>query len=317
MAKENKGLGRGLSALIGINDMNMSDNSNLTEEKSTNNNDNTQINDKITPEYVDNNPIFVLLTDIDPNFEQPRKFFDETALRELSDSIKIHGVIQPLIINRMGKRFMIIAGERRYRAAKMAGLTHVPAIVKNYSQQEVREISLIENLQREDLNAIEAARAIKALMDEFGLTQDETAQRIGKNRSTIANTLRLLTLDESVIQMIETGRLSAGHARALVAIENKEIQLKFAQKAENENMSVRNIEQLVKNFLNPPKIEEKIVKKQSVELKTLVLDMQRVFATKVTAASNGDKGRIYIDFYNNDDLERIVKLVNKWISENM
>lgn len=220
------------------------------------------------------------ITQIDPNFEQPRKNFDEDALKELSESIKLHGIIQPLVVNAMGDRYMIIAGERRYRAAKMAGMTHVPAIIKNYSPQEVREISLIENLQREDLNPIEAAKAIKALMDEFGLTQDETAKRIGKNRSTIANTLRLLTLDYAVIAMVETGRLTAGHARALIPIEEKEIQRKFALQAEAEGLNVRAVENLVRNYLNPPVSEKKVKEKPSVELKNLVRDMQRVLQRK-------------------------------------
>lgn len=223
------------------------------------------------------------ITQIDPNFEQPRKNFDEDALKELSESIKLHGIIQPLVVNAMGDRYMIIAGERRYRAAKMAGMTHVPAIIKNYSPQEVREISLIENLQREDLNPIEAAKAIKALMDEFGLTQDETAKRIGKNRSTIANTLRLLTLDYAVIAMVETGRLTAGHARALIPIEEKEIQRKFALQAEAEGLNVRAVENLVRNYLNPPVSEKKVKEKPSVELKNLVRDMQRVLQRKFRA----------------------------------
>jgi len=309
-ATKNQGLGRGLSALISSNTLDIEENKPLSEgENATQTQENTPL--------VSDSPIYIPISEIDPNREQPRKIFNEEALRELAESIKLHGIIQPLVVNKMGSRYMIIAGERRYRASIIAGLTQVPAIVKNYSQQEIREISLIENLQREDLNPIEAARAIKALMEEFGLTQDETAKRIGKNRSTIANTMRLLTLDHAVISLVEQGRLSAGHARALIPIESKEVQRTFALKAEEEGLSVRNIEQMVKDYLNPSTTPKKEKQQPSVELKSLVLDMQRVFATKVSCASKGDKGRIYIDFYSKDDLDRIVDLVNKWMKDNM
>ena len=160
----------------------------------------------------------IALSDIDPNFEQPRKNFDEDALNELAESIKIHGVIQPIVVVPVGKRFMIIAGERRFRASKLAGKTDIPAVIRHYTQQQIKEISLIENLQREDLSPIEAARAIKVLMNEFNMTQETAADRIGKSRSAVANTLRLLTLSDEVIKLIEDGRLSAGHARTLVVV---------------------------------------------------------------------------------------------------
>lgn len=300
MATKNKGLGRGLSALISSNEVD------FTAEASS--------ESTIIDNTASGSPVSLPISEIDPNFEQPRKNFNEEALKELAESIKLHGIIQPLVVNKMGNRYMIIAGERRYRASKIAGLTHVPAIIKNYTPQEVREISLIENLQREDLNPIEAAKAIKALMDEFGLTQDETAKRIGKNRSTIANTLRLLTLDYAVIAMVEQGRITAGHARALIPIEDKEVQRKFALQAEAEGLNVRNVETMVKNYLNPPSVAKKTKEKPSVELKNLVHDMQRVFATKVSCVTKGDKGRIYIDFYSKDDLDRIVELVENWKS---
>lgn len=340
MANKNKGLGRGLSALFSGNEVNFDDensknpqsdevlaensakieNASENSSKKTKFNSGKSLNDNENSAFSQNSansgaPVNLPITQIDPNFEQPRKNFDEDALKELSESIKLHGIIQPLVVNAMGNRYMIIAGERRYRAAKMAGMTHVPAIIKNYSPQEVREISLIENLQREDLNPIEAAKAIKALMDEFGLTQDETAKRIGKNRSTIANTLRLLTLDYAVIAMVETGRLTAGHARALIPIEEKEIQRKFALQAEAEGLNVRAVENLVRNYLNPPVSEKKVKEKPSVELKNLVRDMQRVFATKVSCATKGDRGRIYIDFYSKDDLDRICELIESWKTE--
>ena len=177
------------------------------------------------------------LEKIKANPNQPRKNSDEQALKELADSIKSHGIIQPLVLVRMGMRYMIIAGERRWRAAKMAGLKTVPAVVKNYTPQQIKEVSLVENLQREDLNPVETARAIKQLMDECNMTQEAVADRLGKSRPAIANTLRLLSLDDRVLEMIEKNRLSAGHARTLVVVTDPEAQVKLAQKACN--MSVR------------------------------------------------------------------------------
>lgn len=245
------------------------------------------------------------ITDIDPNYEQPRKNFDQQALKELADSIKSHGIIQPLVLVRMGMRYMIIAGERRWRAAKMAGLKTVPAVVKNYTPQQIKEVSLVENLQREDLNPVETARAIKQLMDECNMTQEAVADRLGKSRPAIANTLRLLSLDDRVLEMIEKNRLSAGHARTLVVVTDPEAQVKLAQKACN--MSVRDTEKMVREYLNPK--PQKVKVPQSIELKELVSNMQRVFATKVGAIGNDNKGRLYIDYYTKDDLDRICAMV--------
>lgn len=201
------------------------------------------------------NVIQISLLDIDPNYEQPRKNFDEDALAELADSIRLHGVIQPIVVTPIGKRYMIIAGERRFRASKMAGKTEIPAIVRHYTPQQIKEISLIENLQREDLSPIEAARAIKTLMSEFNMTQEVAADRIGKSRSAVANTLRLLTLSEDVINLIEQGRLSAGHARTLVVIPRQD-QYKLALKGCDNQLTVREMEKMVREFLNP-KLEAK------------------------------------------------------------
>ena len=245
------------------------------------------------------------ITDIDPNYEQPRKNFDQQALKELADSIKSHGIIQPLVLVRMGMRYMIIAGERRWRAAKMAGLKTVPAVVKNYTPQQIKEVSLVENLQREDLNPVETARGIKQLMDECNMTQEAVADRLGKSRPAIANTLRLLSLDDRVLEMIEKNRLSAGHARTLVVVTDPEAQVKLAQKACN--MSVRDTEKMVREYLNPK--PQKVKVPQSIELKELVSNMQRVFATKVGAIGNDNKGRLYIDYYTKDDLDRICAMV--------
>lgn len=294
----NKGLGRGFASLLGLND---ADDINPIN-----------ISDTVTP-TSDDAVVAIPLTDIDPNFEQPRKNFDEEALNELAESIKLHGVIQPIVVVPVGRRFMIIAGERRFRASKIAGKTSIPAVIRHYTSQQIKEISLIENLQREDLSPIEAARAIKVLMNEFNMTQEMAADRIGKSRSAVANTLRLLTLSEDVIALIENGRLSAGHARTLVVVPQQS-QYRLALKACDNQMTVREMEKMVREFLNPKKVEQKPVE-ESKELKDLVGNMQRAFATKVSALGNGNKGRIYIDYYTADDLDRICKLIDEWMSE--
>lgn len=293
-----KGLGRGYASLLGLNDVDLDD---LKSNDLKNGNDNS--------------PIELSLADIDPNYEQPRKNFDQDSLRELSESILQHGVISPIIVVRQGKRYMIIAGERRFRASKLANKTTIPAIIRNYTPQQIREISLVENLQRDDLNPIEAARAIKALMEEFNLTQETAADKLGKSRSAIANTLRLLTLDDGVIDLIESDRLSQGHGRALVVVPNHVDQLNLALKAADNKMNVREMEKAVRDFLNPIKPLEKVVEKPNPELVELVENMQRAFATKVSAMGNANKGRIFINYYTKDDLDRICSLVSDWMEK--
>ncbi len=291
-----KGLGKGLNALLSIYD----------EEEQEENVSRETNNTSNGIEGIDISLIYA-----NPN--QPRKTFDETALKELATSIKTHGIIQPIVLNRAEDgKFMIIAGERRWRAAKMAGLEQVPAFVRNYTPKQVKEISIIENLQREDLNPIEAARAIKQLMDEYDLTQEAVADRIGKSRPAIANTLRLLSLPMDVIELIEKNKLSAGHARCLVSLNSPIEQTKVAQAAVNKKLSVREMEKLVKNLLNP--VKERPKAEQSLELRGMIEEMQRTFATKVSAIGNDNKGRIYIDYYSKDDLDRIadlIQLINK------
>lgn len=289
-----KGLGRGLDSLFGDNDYA----------------DRVQVEERIETESE------IEIEKIFPNPNQPRKIFDEQGLNELADSIKIHGVIQPLIVTKRDDGYMIIAGERRWRASKIAGLLKVPAIVKDYSDQKVSEISLIENLQREDLNPIEAAKAIKKLMSDYNYTQEKVAERLGKSRPAITNTLRLLSLNRDIIEMIMNGVLSAGHARALLAIEDEQGQLKLAKLAVEKQMSVRDLESAVKKYLTP-KAEPKPAPEPSLELKELIYDMQRVFATKVTALGNEQKGRIYIDYFSRDDLDRIVELIEDLKEKNL
>ena len=237
---------------------------------------------------------------IDRNQNQPRKNFDEKALKELAHSIKQHGIIQPLVLRKMGERYQIVAGERRFRASKMAGLKKVPAVVKEFTEREVSEI---------DLNPIESAKAIQSLIDSFDLTQETVADRIGKSRSAVANTLRLLTLPEEIIALVEQSKLSAGHARTLLAVEDPRKQIELATFCVQKKISVRDLETMVKNLNKPAKEKQKPV--QSLELKNFVEDLKKKFATKVSVIGNDKKGRIYIDYYTSADLQRIYDIMNK------
>ena len=288
-----KGLGRGLESLFAMYDEEVEKTSlEKTQQKSEKNGV-----DMVELDLIKTNP------------NQPRKNFDEEALNELASSIKIHGVIQPIVINDNGDgTYMIIAGERRFRAAKQAGLDKIPAVIKRYSDRQIKEIAIIENLQREDLNPIEAARAIKQLMEEYKLTQEAVAERIGKSRPNVANALRLLTLYPDVMNMVEEGKLSAGHARALVVIEDHIMQLKLANQAVKDKWTVRDLEKAVKKLQHPVTIT-KFQPNQSIELRELIQTMQRVLGTKVSAIGNDNKGRIYIDYYNRDDLDRIADMI--------
>ncbi len=297
MLNNKKGLGRGLDALFGV----YKDDSyeNITKK----------VPEPQAKVAVSGGVSEIAIDKVKPNPNQPRKNFDEEALNELAASIKLHGIVQPIVVNDMGDgSYMIIAGERRWRAANICGLKTVPAVVRKYTDKQVKEISIIENLQREDLNPVEAAKAIKELMDEYGLTQETVADRIGKSRSSVANTLRLLTLYPDVLKLVEEGKLSAGHARCLVVIEDKNQQIKLAQLVVNKSISVRELEKAVKNLENPQR-RHIIMPEQSLELKELIIQMQKTFATKVSAVGNDNKGRIYIDYYTRDDLDRIAELL--------
>lgn len=285
-----KGLGRGLSALF-----------NDTEEAYEHARGEAGVTE-------------VLLEDLYPNPDQPRKAFDENAMNDLANSIREHGVISPIVVNRgEDGKYMIIAGERRYRAAKIAGLDRIPVIVRNYTEKEVQEISLIENLQREDLNPIEAAYGMKRLMEEYELTQEVLAERLGKSRPAIANTLRLLTLSDEVIALVREGKLSSGHARTLVPVP-KEEQAALAQECVKNGWSVREMERAVKQHLNPPEVlardSERKKALANVELKNLVERMRGTFKTKVSLIGTEKKGRIYIDYYSRDDLDRLSEILD-------
>ena len=292
-----KGLGRGLSALF-------SDTEEAYENASS------ELGEGTPAAGATELPVDALY----PNPDQPRKLFDENALNDLANSIKAHGIISPIVVNKeTDGKYMIIAGERRYRAALRAGLSTVPAIIKELSEKEVQEISLIENLQREDLNPIEAATGMKRLMEEFGLTQEQLAERLGKSRPAIANTLRLLSLAEEVVDLVREGKLSSGHARTLVPVA-REAQTYLAREFVKNGWSVREMERAVKQYLNPPEVlareKEKKNALANAELKHLVDRLRTTLKTKVSLIGTDKKGRIYIDYYTRDDLDRISELLD-------
>lgn len=286
-----KGLGRGLDSLFGAFDNN--------EEEENN------ISSAITEKT--NEPIEIEIGLIDRNLEQPRKNFDEKALNELAVSIREHGVIQPIIVKKEGERYIIVAGERRWRAARLASLKTIPCIVRNYTEKQISEIAIIENLQREDLNPIESAKAIKNLMNQYQMTQEEVADKIGKSRSAITNTLRLLNLPEAIINLVETNKLSAGHARALLGLEDTVKQKQIALVAIEKQLSVRDVENLVREAEKPVKNTEK--KEKSLELKDFENKIKRYLSTKVQIKGNDVKGKIIIDYYSKNDLDRIYDLL--------
>ncbi|MFT3983135.1 MAG: ParB/RepB/Spo0J family partition protein [Lachnospiraceae bacterium] len=285
-----RGLGKGLDALI-------------PEVAIEGKNKKGEAESGVTPDK------YVKITKVEPNREQPRKNFDEDALQELAESIKQFGIIQPILVQDRKDYYEIIAGERRWRAAKLAGLKEVPVIIRNYSEQEIVEISLIENIQREDLNPIEEAQAYKRLLTEFNLKQDEVAERVSKSRAAVTNSMRLLKLNDEVQHMVITEMISPGHARALLAIGDPELQYTMAQKVFDEKLSVRDIEKFVKD-LNKPKKEKK---KTSVELDFIYRDLEEKLkislGTKVQIqAKDNEKGKIEIDYYSKEDLERLMDL---------
>lgn len=255
---------------------------------------------------------FVKITMVEPNREQPRKNFDEDALLELSESIKQFGLLQPILVQQRKDYYEIIAGERRWRAAKLAGLKEVPVIIKNLTEQEIVEISLIENIQREDLNPIEEAQAYKRLLTEFHLKQDEVAERVSKSRAAVTNSIRLLKLNEEVQRMVVDEMISTGHARALLALENPEEQYNLAQRIFDEKLSVRDVEKLVKNLHKPAKPKKVDDKTMQVIYQDIEEKLKQKLGRKVTVTSKGEgSGKIEIEFYNHEDLDRLLDVLNK------
>ena len=300
MPVKKSGLGKGLDSLIPNKNVKSAKPSVKADEK------------KAAPkeEILEAGPIMVKINKVEPNREQPRKDFDEDALMELADSIKQFGVLQPILVQKKKDYYEIIAGERRWRAAKLAGLKEVPIIVKEFTEQEIVEISLIENIQRENLNPIEEAMAYKRLLKEFNLKQDEVAERVSKSRTAVTNSMRLLKLNDRVQQMIIDDMISTGHARALLAIEDEEQQYMLANKIFDEKLSVRETEKLVKALKNPKKEEKKPEVDNQFVYTNLEEQMKSLIGTKVSvhAKANG-KGKIEIEYYSPDDLERIYELL--------
>ena len=253
----------------------------------------------------------VAIEAVQPNPNQPRKTFNEESLAELAESIKTHGVLQPIVLTKLGDGYRIVAGERRFRAAKKAGLKAVPAIVRDLTEKEVREIALVENLQREDLNPMEESEALYNLLTENNLTQEALAHAIGKSRPAIANALRLLTLPVEVQAMVRELTLSTGHAKVLVSVKPAEVQIALAKEVVEKKLSVRDLEQKIADLQREKKLPAQRVKTISPEFKALLADMQRVFGTKVRATGNDKKGKIVIDYYSSDDLERIYDLIER------
>ena len=275
-----RGLGRGLEALIPI------------VEK-----------DEENVQEIDIKKIVV-------NEKQPRRGFDESKLEELADSMKQHGVLQPVILRKKGNKYELVAGERRWRAAAKAGIEKIPAIVRELNDSDVMEIALIENLQREDLNPIEEAMAYKSLMDDFGLTQEELSKRVGKSRSQIANTVRLLNLDKEIQDLVYENKLTAGHARALLSIQDSKERLKLANMISKEALSVRQTEQLVKKLVDE---RSKAKKHKPKEINPVIIDvterLQRTLGTRVKIKGNEKRGKIEIEFYSSEELERILEII--------
>lgn len=279
MAQKRPALGRGLGALIPDIDVSTSDDA-----------------------------VFEIdINDVEPNSEQPRKKFDEEKMQQLTDSIKEHGIVQPVIVKKEGNFYKLIAGERRWRAARMAGLKSIPAIVREYTDREVMEISLIENIQREDLNPIEEAIAYKRLMDEFGMTQEEISIKIGKSRSAVANILRLINLDDRVKNYVIDGLMSEGHARAIIVLPGNDMQYEVAKKIIDENLNVRQTEKLVKSVISGKK--KKLLKKSEPYITDIQERLKNILGTKVNISYGRKKGKIEIEYYSYEDLERIMDLL--------
>lgn len=303
MAKMKRGLGKGLDSMI----------PNKKESIERKSGKETIKTLDVKKENVSRETL-VRLSDIEPKQEQPRKRFNEDSIVELADSIRQVGVIQPLILQKVEDHYEIIAGERRYRAARLAGLKEVPSVIRDLSEQQVLEIALIENIQREDLNPIEEAQAYKRLLTEFNLKQDEVAERVAKSRTAVTNSMRLLKLCDNVQQMIIDGMISTGHARALISIEDPEQQYTVAQQIFDEKLSVRDVEKLVKNLNQPPKVKKAITTDKSLEAvyQNIEENLKQKLSTKVSITPKGNgTGKIEIEFYSHEDLEKLMDLLSK------
>lgn len=307
MAVKKGGLGKGLDSLIPSG--NPKTRKSETPEKEIQ--VKTEIVEKVVEKVIEKPvELKVKISEVEPNREQPRKKFDEDALVELAESIKQFGILQPLLVQKKNDYYEIIAGERRWRAAKLAGVKEIPVIIKEFSGQEIVEISLIENIQREDLNPIEEAQAYKRLMEEFHLKQDEIADRVSKSRTAVTNSIRLLKLDDKVQEMVVDEMISTGHARTLLSIDDKDLQYSVAMKIFDEKLSVRETEKLVKEILQPKKEKKPVTETQiDVIYHQLEEKIKSIVGTKVAIHhKNNNKGKIEIEYYSQAELERLIEM---------
>lgn len=295
-----KGLGKGLNNLIPEGE----------KTKSTSTKE-TKVVEKVVEKIIQE-PLEVKINDVEPNREQPRTNFDEDALIELSESIKQYGIIQPIIVKKRNDYYEIVAGERRWRAAKMAGLKKVPVIIKEFSEQEIMEVALIENIQRENLNPIEEAQAYQRLIKEYNLKQDEVAEKVSKSRAAITNSMRLLKLDERVQKMLVEDMISSGHARALLGVEDADKQYNLALEVFDKKLNVRDVEKLVKNVNKTPEKKEPVVPENDFIYRDIENRLKEQVGTKITIKNKADnKGKIEIEYYSRDDFEKIIELLSK------
>lgn len=313
---QKKGLGRGLNDLLGTSDASRSPRSKKTDNdpSSSPEKEVKTVTKEVIKEVVKEVEQKININLIEPNKSQPRKQFDEEALQELSDSIKKYGVLEPLIVTKKSDYYEIIAGERRWRAARLAGLKEIPVVIREYTDKEIMEISLIENIQREDLNPIEEAQAYEALISQYNLKQEEVAERVSKSRSTITNSLRLLKLCEDVRQMVMYNMISTSHARALIPIEDPKLQYETAAIVYDQKLSVRETEAYVKSILQAKPEEEKVKKEPDKDLSVFYSDIENklksILGAKIAIkASNNNKGKIEINYYSQDELDRITEML--------
>lgn len=313
---QKKGLGRGLNDLLGTSDASRSPRSKKTDNdpSASPEKEVKTVTKEVIKEVVKEVEQKININLIEPNKSQPRKQFDEEALQELSDSIKKYGVLEPLIVTKKSDYYEIIAGERRWRAARLAGLKEIPVVIREYTDKEIMEISLIENIQREDLNPIEEAQAYETLISQYNLKQEEVAERVSKSRSTITNSLRLLKLCEDVRQMVMYNMISTGHARALIPIEDPKLQYETAAIVYDQKLSVRETEAYVKSILQAKPEEEKVKKEPDKDLSVFYSDIENklksILGAKIAIkASNNNKGKIEINYYSQDELDRITEML--------
>lgn len=300
MSEKKKGLGRGLQSLFADTAVN--------EEMPVNPQSTEEVAFEVSPDSVS----YINLNNIKPNASQPRKTFDPESIKDLADSIREHGMIQPIIVRPSENGFEIVAGERRWRAAREAGLKSVPALIRELNDRENMLIALIENMQREDLNPIEEALAFREMMTRYGLTQDEVSKSVGKSRPYISNSMRLLKLPEVVRKMVAEGRLSGGHAKMIAGVESEEMQIRLAEISCDGQMSVRALEAMIANAQTPDEPKKNKKKAKDPELKSIESDLKEIFGTKVNVSTkNGKKGKIEISFYSHDDFDRILGVLKQ------